>query len=128
MKTQKKQTSKKNPFRIINRALRDARVKRLDVATGAWGVGVNADGRWALTGDCACPLGLCLAGTKVRKGDNTYAAATRVLGQPVGWVKSFIDGVDGNKFDSRGFKQAYNFGQRIRAKYITSGAMQVVLP
>lgn len=108
--------NKKNPFRIINRALRDARVKNLGVSSGDWGV-KDVGGRWSLVGDCACPLGLCLAGKKRRGRDTNEIAATRVIGQPLAWVRSFIDGVDGNDFDHRGSKQAYNFGQRIRAKY-----------
>lgn len=121
-KVQPKRVGKKNPFRIINRALRDARVKNLGVVSKNWGVEPGPDGRWRIEDDsCACPLGLCLVGKKCRVGDTQEVAATRVLGKPIAWVRSFIDGIDGGGFALfRGEKQAYNFGQRVRAKYISA--------
>ncbi len=110
----------KNPYRIINRALRDT--KSLAVATGDWGV-TDRGGYWDSAGNCACPLGMCLLGTKVRKGDNQETAAARLLSQPVAWVRSFVDGVDGNKHSAIGHKKAYDFGKRIRDKYVHTVAL-----
>jgi len=107
---------KKNSYRIINRALRGAKIKNLGVIAQDWGVTEGEDGRFCLISDCACPLGLVLIGKKCDLG--LEASAARVLSQPIEWVASFIRGVDGDRPRADDYKAAYKFGQTIRAKYV----------
>lgn len=119
-------TMKKNPFRIINRAIKE------HLATGAklipsWNLG-RKDGKFVLGEQrcnnenvtCGCPLAMVIDGKKA--GENTISQTVcRTLSLPRGWVDSFICGFDRDFFERPGDKTAYNFGKRLRAKHEALG-------
>jgi len=112
---------KKNVYRVINRALRDAKTKGVKIVDQDWSLR-EVGNRYCLVGGCGCAIACVLAGKKV--GMSPIAAAAKVLSKPKLWVDNFVDGFDGTQADEVSdlqHRDAFNFGKRLRAKHITTG-------
>ena len=111
---------KKNVYRVVNRALRDAKAKGVKIVDQDWSITESLDtGRYYLSNGCGCPMACLLAGKKV--GLSPISAAAKVLSKPKLWVDNFIDGFDGTpaeEVDNLQHKDAFNFGKRLRAKHV----------
>jgi hypothetical protein len=116
----------KNAYKIINRALKQAKLTGLKVIKDDWGISINSEtGRYQLDSACGCPIGLVLAGKKASPGCGLAASAARILGKPKGWVDTFVGGFDGvSKWDisDAAFPDAFKFGRRLNKKYALTPA------
>lgn len=104
----------KNPYRIINRAVKDAKAKGYQIVANTWGL-TTKRGRFQCENNCMCPLGAVLRGKKPTKSKELGAAASRVLSVPRGWIVAFYHGVDGKHYNyNPEFNDAYSFGRELR--------------
>lgn len=117
----------KNPFRIINRAIKE-HLEAGDKLTTSWNLGTDGDGRLTLrqhtaTGEtCGCPMAMVIDGKK--RASTSTSTAAKTLSLPQDWIWSFIDGFDRNHPHIMAdvlVKKAYNFGKRLRDKHEALG-------